>query len=76
MTTYICYTDSENMYLWTLIRGTGYQTTHNRSHFQLIIYFWAEVGLIADYTYIDIFQLNKLYEAVKWHIFLLYCGYR
>ena len=43
---------------WTQSRGTGYQTTHNRSHFQLIIYFWAEVGLVTDYTNIDIFQWN------------------
>ena len=28
---------------WTQSRRTGHQTTHNRSHLQLIIYFQAEV---------------------------------
>ena len=34
------------------------------------------MGLVADYTNIDIFQWNKLYKAVRWHICLLYFGYR
>ena len=61
---------------WTLLRGTGHETTHNQSHLQLIIYFWAEVWPVADYANIDIFQWNKLYKAVRWHICLLCCGYK
>ena len=40
--------------IWTLLRGTGHETTHNRSHLELIIYFQAEVRPVADYANIDI----------------------
>ena len=56
--------------IWRLIRRTGHQTTHNQSHLQLIINFWAVVSASSYYTNINIsiFQLNQLYEEVRGHI--------
>ena len=45
-------------YKWTLVWETGHETTNNRSHLQLIIYFWAEVWLVSDYANMNIFYIK------------------
>ena len=57
--------------IWTLVWETGDETTNNRSHLQLIIYFWAGVWLVSDYANMSIFYIKASNQDRFFQVFLV-----
>ena len=62
---------SSKINMWTLLRVTGHILQNNRSHLQLIIYFWAGVWLVSDYANMSIFYIKASNQDRFFQVFLV-----